>query len=235
MISKEVLAHRLVGGSLGFTSSLVEQALGSDILRGIVMDQLEKHIMAQVQTYAHPGLPTQARTDKLDMTLALIRSAERALERKQLSHPVLHRLLHTLLANMALGQDREAQLACQRFAESHEGQAPPTLMVISPTKKYYRNNNLNLPEQYHNGGIWPFVGGFYVAALVKAGRLDEARRQLEKLAEVNRQGAEFEWEFNEWCHGRTGQPMGYPHQAWSAGMYIFACHCVVEERVMLLS
>ncbi len=40
--------------------------------------------------------------------------------------------------------------------------------VIHPGNKdwreYYRNNNLNLPEQYHNGGIWPFVGGFYVAA-----------------------------------------------------------------------
>jgi glycogen debranching enzyme len=101
-------------------------------------------------------------------------------------------------------------------------------------REYYRNNNLNLPEQYHNGGIWPFVGGFYVAALVKAGRLEKARRQLEKLAAVNRLGVEEEWEFNEWCHGRTGQPMGYPHQAWSAGMYIFAHHCVAQGQVPLL-
>ncbi len=110
--------------------------------------------------------------------------------------------------------------------------------VILPGSKdwreYYRNNNLNLPDQYHNGGIWPFVGGFYVAALVKAGRLDEARHQLEKLAEVNRLGIDGEWEFNEWCHGRTGRPMGYPHQAWSAGMYVFAYHCVAEGRVPLL-
>ncbi|MBE2221112.1 MAG: glycogen debranching protein [Anaerolineae bacterium] len=109
--------------------------------------------------------------------------------------------------------------------------------VIHPGNKdwreYYRNNNLNLPEQYHNGGIWPFVGGFYVAALVKAGRLDEAKRQLERLAQVNRQGVEEEWEFNEWCHGRSGQPMGYPHQAWSAGMYVFAYHCVRETAVPL--
>ena len=98
-------------------------------------------------------------------------------------------------------------------------------------REYYRNNNLNLPEQYHNGGIWPFVGGFYIAALVKAGHMDEARLQLEKLAEVNRQGVEGEWEFNEWCHGRTGRPMGYPHQAWSAGMYVFAHRCVFQERV----
>jgi glycogen debranching enzyme len=111
--------------------------------------------------------------------------------------------------------------------------------VIHPGNKdwreYYRNNNLNLPEQYHNGGIWPFVGGFYVAALVKAGRLAEARRQLEKLAELNRLGVDEEWEFNEWCHGATGEPMGYPHQAWSAGMYIFAYHCVAEGRVPLFA
>lgn len=110
--------------------------------------------------------------------------------------------------------------------------------IIHPGNKdwreYYRNNNLNLPEQYHNGGIWPFVGGFYVAALVKAGRMDEAHRQLEKLAEVNRQGIEEEWEFNEWCHGHTGRPMGYPHQAWSAGMYVFAYQCVHQERVPIL-
>jgi glycogen debranching enzyme len=110
--------------------------------------------------------------------------------------------------------------------------------VIYPGSKdwreYYRNNNLNLPEQYHNGGIWPFVGGFYVAALVHAGQLEEAGRQLEKLAQVNRLGVEEEWEFNEWCHGRTGQPMGYPHQAWSAGMYVFAYHGVQQGRLTIL-
>lgn len=107
--------------------------------------------------------------------------------------------------------------------------------VIYPGSKdwreYYRNNNLNLPEQYHNGGIWPFVGGFYIAALVRAGHIEEARCQLQKLAEVNRLGVDEEWEFNEWCHGRTGQPMGYPHQAWSAGMYLFAYRCVQEGSV----
>lgn len=110
--------------------------------------------------------------------------------------------------------------------------------VIHPGNKdwreYYRNNNLNLPDQYHNGGIWPFVGGFYIAALVKAGRIEEARHQLHRLAKVNQQGLEGDWEFNEWCHGRTGQPMGYPKQAWSAGMYVFAHHCVTEGHVPIL-
>lgn len=110
--------------------------------------------------------------------------------------------------------------------------------VIYPGNKdwreYYRNSNLNLPDQYHNGGIWPFVGGFYVAALVKAGRMDEARRRLERLAEINRLGVEVEWEFNEWRHGLSGQPMGFPHQAWSAGMYVFTCHGVRDGCVPLL-
>lgn len=107
--------------------------------------------------------------------------------------------------------------------------------VIHPGNKdwreYYRNNNLNLPDQYHNGGIWPFVGGFYVGVLVKAGRMEEAKHQLERLAAVNRLGVDAEWEFNEWCHGQTGRPMGYPHQAWSAGMYVLAYRAVRDGKL----
>ena len=106
MISKEVLAHRLAEGSLGFTSSLVEQALWNDALRGVVLSQFEKHILAQVEADANPRRPAQVTQDKIDMARALIRSAERALERKQVSRHVLHRLLHTLLANMVLGPIR---------------------------------------------------------------------------------------------------------------------------------
>lgn len=64
--------------------------------------------------------------------------------------------------------------------------------------------------------------------------MHEARLQLEKLADVNRLGVEEEWEFNDWCQGRTGRPMGYPHRTWSAGKYIFTYNCVAEEKVMLL-
>lgn len=96
-------------------------------------------------------------------------------------------------------------------------------------RDYYLNKNLNLPDQYHNGGIWPFVGGFYVAALVKAKRQKEAEAMLRKLAEANRRGKHREWEFNEWLHGVTGEPMGREFQAWSAGMYIFV-HEVVKQK-----
>jgi glycogen debranching enzyme len=40
-----------------------------------------------------------------------------------------------------------------------------------------------------------------------------------------------QWEFNEWYHGKDGQPMGKEEQAWSAGGYLFAHECVRRGRV----
>lgn len=98
-------------------------------------------------------------------------------------------------------------------------------------RDYMLNRNLNLPDQYHNGGIWPMVGGFYVASLVKAERYTEAETQLEKLAKFNQQGRKGEWEFNEWGHGVTGRPMGVPRQGWSASMYLYAHEAVKQRKV----
>jgi len=94
-------------------------------------------------------------------------------------------------------------------------------------RSYY--GSLNAPHHYHNGGAWPFLGGFYVAALVKAGRGEAAAVALRKLAELNQRG-----QFNEWHHGETGVAMGAQDQAWSAGMYLFASECVQRGRVPLL-
>lgn len=108
---------------------------------------------------------------------------------------------------------------------------PPIQPGDSDWRDYYFNKNLNLPNHYHNGGIWPYIGGFYIAALIKAGRKMQAKIELEKLALANRQGKEYEWEFNEWLHGITGKPMGMEYQAWSAGMYLYAYNCVKEDKV----
>jgi len=103
---------------------------------------------------------------------------------------------------------------------------PPILPSDKEWREYYRVFNLNLPHQYHNGGIWAWVGGIYVAALVRAGRLARAAEVLESLAASLRPGRKAEWECNEWLHGETGRAMGAPYQAWSAGMYIYAEHAV---------
>jgi GH15 family glucan-1,4-alpha-glucosidase len=93
-------------------------------------------------------------------------------------------------------------------------------------RDYY--GTLNAPHCYHNGGVWPFLGGFYVAALVHTGR--DGAEALLRLAKLNAAG-----EFNEWHHGVSGEPMGVCDQAWSAGMYLFACECVKQGRVPLYS
>lgn len=91
-------------------------------------------------------------------------------------------------------------------------------------KDYYTVNLLNLPHHYHNGGIWPFVGGMWVRFIYRLGLGRIAAHELYRLAQLNRLGRESEWEFNEWVHGRTGRPMGKRFQAWSAASYIRACH-----------
>jgi sucrose-6F-phosphate phosphohydrolase len=91
-------------------------------------------------------------------------------------------------------------------------------------KPYYTVNLLNLPNHYHNGGIWPFVGGFWVKFISKLGLRDVAISELHKLALINKEGLTEEWEFTEWAHGITGKAMGKAYQAWSAAQYISACH-----------
>lgn len=91
-------------------------------------------------------------------------------------------------------------------------------------RDYFKVNLLNLPNHYHNGGIWPFIGGLWVRYVHKLGMTDLARRELVKLAKLCSHGVSFEWEFNEWHHGETGRPMGKAFQAWSAASFIKACH-----------
>lgn len=98
-----------------------------------------------------------------------------------------------------------------------------SLKPIERTSRFWRDymkrHNQNLPHKYHNGGIWPFVGAFWVIALYKAGYQEEAQDALEKLASTNKKG---NWAFNEWFHGKSGRAMGKADQSWNAGMYIYA-------------
>jgi sucrose-6-phosphatase len=101
---------------------------------------------------------------------------------------------------------------------------PPVQSGDPDWKTYYTVNMLNLPGHYHNGGIWPFIGGMWVRFIFRLGLRDVASRELVKLAELNRAGSVHQWEFNEWAHSRTGRPMGKRFQAWSAASFLRACH-----------
>jgi len=111
---------------------------------------------------------------------------------------------------------------------------PPISPGDNDWRDYYIDHLLNLPNHYHNGGIWPFVGGFWVCVLSKLKSKNIAKEALYKLAATNKQGIEAEWEFNEWLHGVSGQAMGAAHQAWSASSYILAYNIVMNQKWMPL-
>ncbi|MBN2095764.1 MAG: hypothetical protein JW727_06990 [Candidatus Aenigmarchaeota archaeon] len=75
---------------------------------------------------------------------------------------------------------------------------------------------LQEPGNFHNGGIWPFAGGFYIAALKKEKRpYERAFDSLVKSCEMEN------WRFPEWI-GPDGKPGGSADQTWSAAMLIYA-------------
>jgi len=102
----------------------------------------------------------------------------------------------------------------------------PVRVVCEPIREthflwrpYMSRHRQNLAWQYHNGGVWPFVGGFWVTALADAGMRDRAQCELAKVAGAN---ALAGWQFNEWLHGRTLEPSGMPRQSWNAAAFLMA-------------
>ena len=115
---------------------------------------------------------------------------------------------------------------------------PYPVKAIWPTIKpgdkewhsYFSKCDAREPMHYLNGGIWPFIGAWYVVALVKTKQFAKAEKELLLLAKGNLQKLRGH-EFNECLHGATGQPNGEPYQAWSAGAYLYAYQCVKDKQV----
>jgi hypothetical protein len=89
----------------------------------------------------------------------------------------------------------------------------------------------NKPGEYHNGGIWPFVCGIYVAALVAAKKYRLAEEKLLALTHCMKASStnSVEFGFNEWLKAGSGTAAGQDWQSWSAALYLYAVKCV-EER-----
>ena len=96
---------------------------------------------------------------------------------------------------------------------------------------HQRYKKFNTPGEYHNGGIWPFIGGFYVAALVAAKKYQLAEEKLLALTEIIRVAKDksLDFGFNEWLKAQDGQPKGQNWQTWSAALYLYAVKCVEEK------
>lgn len=129
----------------------------------------------------------------------------------------------------------EKECAEMRKRDELTGDLPPNFFPFTKPDdpdwhdRYAQYNN---PGNYHNGGIWPFIVGFYIAALVAAKRYKLAEEKLiefTKCVKLSR-SEELQFGFNEWIKAQNGKPMGQDWQTWSASMYLYAAKCVEEKR-----
>jgi GH15 family glucan-1,4-alpha-glucosidase len=71
----------------------------------------------------------------------------------------------------------------------------------------------NYPNEFHNGGSWSMVNGFYGLALLAKAKDSEALQLLHAINEVN---AVEDFSFYENFNSETKAPNGVPFCAWSA-------------------
>ncbi|MBC7701555.1 glycoside hydrolase 100 family protein, partial [Aquabacterium sp.] len=119
-----------------------------------------------------------------------------------------------------LAGDSMAQEVVKTLQTAEVANPYPVRAVTTPIdadhelwRAYMGRHNQNHPHQYHNGGIWPFIGGFWALTLAGLGKKALAEQELAKLAHVN---SLDDWRFTEWFHGQTLKPIGMAGQSWNA-------------------
>ncbi|MGE5865243.1 MAG: amylo-alpha-1,6-glucosidase [Rhizobacter sp.] len=127
-----------------------------------------------------------------------------------------------------------AKQVVKTLCEAGVGDPYPVRTVVTPIddthtlwRAYMGRHMQNHPHQYHNGGIWPFVGGFWVMALAHMGKLDLAHAELVKVARANQADG---WRFTEWFHGQTLAPVGMLGQTWNAATFLLARDALEAAR-----
>ena len=128
----------------------------------------------------------------------------------------------------------ESCASMREIKELSVGGTPNFFPFIKPGDADWlpRYEDFNRPGDYHNGGIWPFISGLYIAALVAAKKYNLAEKKLLELTKLitKARNKELEYGFNEWYKAQDGKPMGQDWQTWSASNYLYAARCVAEKR-----
>ena len=110
---------------------------------------------------------------------------------------------------------------------------PPCLFpYVQPGEEDWRPRyeKYGIPGEYHNGGVWPFICSFYVAAAVAMRRLRLAKKRFLALTQLVRiaKDTTLAFGFNEWFKAQDGTPGGEDWQTWSAAMYLYAAACIEQ-------
>ena len=90
----------------------------------------------------------------------------------------------------------------------------------------------NNPYEFHNGGLWPMISGFYAADLMARGHSVKARRYLDGIHQANALAMDEQpWSFPEFVHGKKFTAGGNRCQGWSAAAAVMAHHAVDGQPV----
>jgi len=90
----------------------------------------------------------------------------------------------------------------------------------------------NKPYEFHNGGLWAMITGFYVADLARREQTEQARYYLSAIHRANRLAMDgAEWAFAEYIHGKRLVAGGTPHQGWSAAAALIGHHAIAGKLV----
>lgn len=92
----------------------------------------------------------------------------------------------------------------------------------------------NLPHEFHNGGLWPMVNGFWGMALFAAGENEAGQTLLKAIHKVNQLPGDA-WEFYENFHGENGTPLGTRYCTWSAAGALLLHYYYLGKRLYIPS
>ncbi|MBD3248566.1 hypothetical protein GF336_00795 [Candidatus Woesearchaeota archaeon] len=133
-----------------------------------------------------------------------------------------------------LAEKKQAKKILSYIEKNNIHKPYPIKAIYPPIKKdskhwqdYYNDCDAKNPYHYLNAGIWPFIGGFYILALIKQKQFRKAHQQLERLAESNLKN-----NFPEWINPLTREAFG-KLQAWDAGVYMLAYRSLKKKKVLL--
>lgn len=145
---------------------------------------------------------------------------------------------NVLAGVMGVATPERARIIVQQVFDKKLDQPYPLRVLDPPIEEsdpdaYRLRLSDEPPYAYHNGGIWPLAGGFWVMLLAGLGEKAEALGALETLADALHQPTRDgkQWGFFEYFHGRSGKPMGVQNLTWNGASYLFAYHAAVEGRL----
>ena len=140
---------------------------------------------------------------------------------------------NVLAVQSGLADSVTARRIVRTIAAANASDPYPVRVILHPLtqqhllwRPYMARHQQNIVHQYHNGGIWPFVGGYWVMALAQVGMHARAWTELARLAQANELD---NWRFTEWFHGRTLAPMGMAGQSWNAATFLLARRALAEN------